>query len=150
MADLDIAERRLPQDGRIRLRLQNRQVDVRVSTAPTRCVAESVVCCAFLDKERGRISLTDLGMADEHRLELFLAAYRPAAWHRPSRPVRPGSRKTTTLYAAVELIRTGREKIITVEDPAEHELEGAAAGAGETKKVGVTFDVAQQGALLRQ
>ncbi|MEO6877309.1 MAG: ATPase, T2SS/T4P/T4SS family, partial [Gemmatimonadaceae bacterium] len=68
MAELDIAERRLPQDGRIRLRLQNRQVDVRVSTVPT-LRGESVVL-RLLDKERGRISLTELGMASD-TLELF-------------------------------------------------------------------------------
>ncbi|MGE5100474.1 MAG: GspE/PulE family protein, partial [Deltaproteobacteria bacterium] len=63
MAELDIAERRLPQDGRIRLRLQNRQVDVRVSTVPT-LRGESVVL-RLLDKERGRISLPELGMAPD-------------------------------------------------------------------------------------
>src|SRR4051812_43718176 len=68
MAELDIAERRLPQDGRIRLRLQNRQVDVRVSTVPT-LRGESVVL-RLLDKERGRISLAELGMAPD-TLELF-------------------------------------------------------------------------------
>ena len=68
MAELDIAERRMPQDGRIRLRLQDRQVDVRVSTMPT-LRGESVVL-RLLDKERGRISLTELGMADD-TLELF-------------------------------------------------------------------------------
>ncbi|HWH50461.1 MAG TPA: ATPase, T2SS/T4P/T4SS family, partial [Gemmatimonadaceae bacterium] len=68
MAELDIAERRLPQDGRIRLRLQNRQVDVRVSTVPT-LRGESVVL-RLLDKERGRISLLELGMAAD-TLELF-------------------------------------------------------------------------------
>ena len=64
MAELDIAERRLPQDGRIRLRLQNRQVDVRVSTVPT-LRGESVVL-RLLDKEKGRITLTELGMARRH------------------------------------------------------------------------------------
>src|SRR6202000_579689 len=72
MAELDIAERRLPQDGRSRLRLQNRQVDVRVSTVPT-LRGESVVL-RLLDKERGRISLRELGMAPD-TLELFTAVH---------------------------------------------------------------------------
>ena len=79
MAELDIAERRLPQDGRIRLRLQNRPVDVRVSTAPT-LRGESVVL-RLLDKERGRISLTDLGMAAD-TLEQFTESHHAAARHR--------------------------------------------------------------------
>ncbi len=144
MADLDIAERRLPQDGRIRLRLQNRQVDVRVSTVPT-LRGESVVL-RLLDKERGRISLTDLGMADD-TLELFREVIgRPHGIVLSTGPT--GSGKTTTLYAAVELIRTGREKIITVEDPVEYELDGVPQ-VPVNEKVGVTFASALR-ALLRQ
>src|SRR5581483_7545060 len=109
MAELDIAERRLPQDGRIRLRLQNRQVDVRVSTVPT-LRGESVVL-RLLDKERGRISLPELGMAAD-TLELFTEVVsRPHGIVLVTGPT--GSGKTTTLYAAVEMIRTGREKIVT-------------------------------------
>jgi type II secretion system protein E len=144
MADLDIAERRLPQDGRIRLRLQNRQVDVRVSTVPT-LRGESVVL-RLLDKERGRISLTDLGMAGD-TLELFREVIgRPHGIVLSTGPT--GSGKTTTLYAAVELIRTGREKIITVEDPVEYELDGVPQ-VPVNEKVGVTFASALR-ALLRQ
>ena len=144
MADLDIAERRLPQDGRIRLRLQNRQVDVRVSTVPT-LRGESVVL-RLLDKERGRISLTDLGMADD-TLELFKEVIaRPHGIVLSTGPT--GSGKTTTLYAAVELIRTGREKIITVEDPVEYELAGVPQ-VPVNEKVGVTFASALR-SLLRQ
>ncbi len=144
MADLDIAERRLPQDGRIRLRLLNRQVDVRVSTVPT-LRGESVVL-RLLDKERGRISLTDLGMADD-TLELFREVIgRPHGIVLSTGPT--GSGKTTTLYAAVELIRTGREKIITVEDPVEYELAGVPQ-VPVNEKVGVTFASALR-SLLRQ
>lgn len=144
MADLDIAERRLPQDGRIRLRLQNRQVDVRVSTVPT-LRGESVVL-RLLDKERGRISLTDLGMAAD-TLELFREVIaRPHGIVLSTGPT--GSGKTTTLYAAVELIRTGREKIITVEDPVEYELDGVPQ-VPVNEKVGVTFASALR-SLLRQ
>lgn len=144
MAELDIAERRLPQDGRIRLRLQNRQVDVRVSTVPT-LRGESVVL-RLLDKERGRISLTELGMASD-TLELFTEVVsRPHGIVLVTGPT--GSGKTTTLYAAVEMIRTGREKILTVEDPVEYELPGVPQ-VPVNEKVGMTFAGALR-ALLRQ
>ena len=144
MAELDIAERRLPQDGRIRLRLQNRQVDVRVSTVPT-LRGESVVL-RLLDKERGRISLTELGMAAD-TLELFTEVVsRPHGIVLVTGPT--GSGKTTTLYAAVEMIRTGREKILTVEDPVEYELAGVPQ-VPVNEKVGVTFAAALR-SLLRQ
>ncbi len=144
MAELDIAERRLPQDGRIRLRLQNRQVDVRVSTVPT-LRGESVVL-RLLDKERGRISLLELGMAPDS-LELFTEVVsRPHGIVLVTGPT--GSGKTTTLYAAVEMIRTGREKILTVEDPVEYELAGVPQ-VPVNEKVGMTFAGALR-ALLRQ
>ena len=144
MAELDIAERRMPQDGRIRLRLQNRQVDVRVSTVPT-LRGESVVL-RLLDKERGRISLAELGMAPD-TLELFSEAVsRPHGIVLVTGPT--GSGKTTTLYAAVEMIKTGREKILTVEDPVEYELPGVPQ-VPVNEKVGVTFAAALR-SLLRQ
>jgi general secretion pathway protein E len=144
MAELDIAERRLPQDGRIRLRLQNRQVDVRVSTVPT-LRGESVVL-RLLDKERGRISLAELGMAPD-TLELFTEIVsRPHGIVLVTGPT--GSGKTTTLYGAIEMIRTGREKILTVEDPVEYELSGVPQ-VPVNEKVGVTFAAALR-SLLRQ
>jgi general secretion pathway protein E len=144
MAELDIAERRLPQDGRIRLRLQNRQVDVRVSTVPT-LGGESVVL-RLLDKERGRMSLTELGMAGD-TLEMFSEVItRPNGIVLVTGPT--GSGKTTTLYAAVELIRTGKEKILTVEDPVEYQLVGVPQ-VPVNEKVGVTFATALR-SLLRQ
>ena len=144
MAELDIAERRLPQDGRIRLRLQNRQVDVRVSTVPT-LRGESVVL-RLLDKERGRISLAELGMAAD-TLELFTEVVsRPHGIVLVTGPT--GSGKTTTLYGAIEMIRTGREKILTVEDPVEYELSGVPQ-VPVNEKVGVTFAAALR-SLLRQ
>jgi general secretion pathway protein E len=144
MAELDIAERRLPQDGRIRLRLQNRQVDVRVSTLPT-LRGESVVL-RLLDKERGRIALTDMGMAED-TLALFKQVIsKPHGIVLATGPT--GSGKTTTLYAAIDIIRTGREKILTVEDPVEYELPGVPQ-VPVNDKVGVTFATALR-ALLRQ
>jgi general secretion pathway protein E len=144
MAELDIAERRVPQDGRIRLRLQNRQVDVRVSTVPT-LRGESVVL-RLLDKERGVISLTELGMADD-TLALFREVIsRPHGIVLVTGPT--GSGKTTTLYGAIEMIRTGREKILTVEDPVEYELAGVPQ-VPVNEKVGVTFATTLR-AMLRQ
>ena len=144
MAELDIAERRLPQDGRIRLRLQNRQVDVRVSTLPT-LRGESVVL-RLLDKERGRIGLAELGMAPDTMQQFTEAISRPHGIVLSTGPT--GSGKTTTLYAAVDLIRTGREKILTVEDPVEYQLPGVPQ-VPVNEKVGVTFATALR-ALLRQ
>ncbi len=144
MAELDIAERRVPQDGRIRLRLQDRQVDVRVATLPT-LHGESVVL-RLLDKERGRIALEELGMA-EHTLRLFTEAVtRPHGIVLATGPT--GSGKTTTLYGAIARIRTGREKILTVEDPVEYELPGVPQ-VPVNVKVGLTFAAALR-ALLRQ
>jgi general secretion pathway protein E len=143
MAELDIAERRLPQDGRIRLRLQDRLVDVRVSTVPT-LHGESVVL-RLLDKERGRIRLQDLGMADSTLARFKTAIARPHGIVLATGPT--GSGKTTTLYAAIDLVRTGREKILTVEDPIEYELGVPQVPVNE--KIGVTFATALR-ALLRQ
>src|SRR3954467_13244034 len=144
MAELDIAERRLPQDGRIRLRLQNRQVDVRVSTVPS-LRGESVVL-RLLDKERGRISLLELGMAEDTLEQFTEVLSRPHGIVLVTGPT--GSGKTTTLYAGLEMIRTGREKILTVEDPVEYQLSGVPQ-VPVNEKVGVTFAVALR-ALLRQ
>ncbi len=144
MADLDIAERRMPQDGRIRLRLQQRQVDVRMSTVPT-LRGESVVL-RILDKERGRISLQELGMAADTLEQFGEVISRPHGIILVTGPT--GSGKSTTLYGAVEMLRTGREKIITVEDPVEYELAGVPQ-VPVNDKVGVTFAAALR-SLLRQ
>lgn len=144
MAELDIAERRVPQDGRIRLRMHDRQVDVRVSTLPT-LHGESVVL-RLLDKERGRIGLEDIGMADDTLARFLTVIAKPHGIVLSTGPT--GSGKTTTLYAAVDRIRTGREKIITVEDPVEYELVGVPQ-VPVNEKVGLTFANALR-ALLRQ
>ena len=144
MAELDIAERRLPQDGRIRLQLQDRHVDVRVATLPT-LLGESVVL-RLLDKEHGRIALTDLGMAADTLAQFSRMIARPHGIVLATGPT--GSGKTTTLYAAIDLIRTGREKILTVEDPVEYQLTGVPQVA-VNDRIGVTFATALR-ALLRQ
>ena len=144
MADLDIAERRLPQDGRIRLTLQNRQVDVRVSTVPT-LHGESVVL-RLLDKESGTLELSALGMSARDLIRFEEVLTRPHGIVLATGPT--GSGKTTTLYAALGRLRTGREKILTVEDPVEYQLAGIPQ-VPVNEKVGVTFASALR-ALLRQ
>jgi type II secretion system protein E len=144
MAELDIAERRLPQDGRIRLRLTDRQVDVRVSTVPT-LHGESIVL-RLLDRESGRVGLAELGMGEATLRNFEEVIQRPHGIVLATGPT--GSGKTTTLYAAVDRIRTGREKILTVEDPVEYELAGVPQ-IPVNEKVGVTFAAALR-SLLRQ
>ena len=144
MANLDIAERRTPQDGRIRLALQDRQVDVRVSTVPT-LHGESVVL-RLLDKESGTLELAALGMSAPDLVRFEEVLSRPHGVVLATGPT--GSGKTTTLYAALQRLRTGREKILTVEDPVEYQLPGIPQ-VPVNEKVGVTFASALR-ALLRQ
>ncbi len=122
MAELDIAERRLPQDGRIRLRVEGRELDVRVSTLPT-LHGESVVL-RLLDAERQRHDLQGLGMSDDTLEAVSRFGRRPQGVLLATGPT--GSGKTTTLYALLEHLKTGHEKIVSVEDPVEYELEGVA------------------------
>jgi general secretion pathway protein E len=143
MSELDIAERRLPQDGRIGLKLQNRQVDVRISTVPT-LHGESVVL-RLLDTGRRRIGLEALGMSADMLARFETAIRQPHGIVLVTGPT--GSGKTTTLYAAIDLIRTGREKILTVENPVEYELGVPQVPVNE--RIGVTFATALR-ALLRQ
>ncbi len=144
MAELDISERRLPQDGRIRLRMRDRQVDVRVATLPT-LHGESVVL-RLLDRDQGRVGLEELGMAPDTLARFVEVISRPHGIVLSTGPT--GSGKTTSLYAAVDRIRTGREKIVTVEDPVEYELPGVPQ-VPVNPKVGLTFATALR-ALLRQ
>ncbi len=144
MADLDIAERRVPQDGRIRLVLQDRQVDVRVATVPT-LHGESVVL-RLLDRASGTFELEALGMSDDTLRQLRAVLARPHGIVLATGPT--GSGKTTTLYAALAHLRTGREKIVTVEDPVEYQLAGVPQ-VPVNERAGVTFASALR-ALLRQ
>jgi general secretion pathway protein E len=144
MAELDIAERRLPQDGRVRLRTEGRELDVRVSTLPT-LHGESVVL-RLLDVEGRRIELEGLGMGADTLHALLAFAARPHGVLLNTGPT--GSGKTTTLYGLVDRIRTGREKIVSVEDPVEYELAGIAQ-VPVNARVGLTFARALR-AILRQ
>lgn len=120
MARLDIAERRLPQDGRIMLRIQGKELDLRVSTVPT-SFGESVVM-RLLDRASVRFDFASLGFAGQ-ALENFLPVLeRPHGIVLVTGPT--GSGKTTTLYTALARLNTAERKIITVEDPVEYQLEG--------------------------
>lgn len=120
MADLNIAERRLPQDGRIKLRVEGREIDMRISTVPT-LHGESVVL-RLLDQGGVPLDFEALGFDGNTltRLEALLA--RPQGIVLVTGPT--GSGKTTSLYAALEQLNTPEKKILTVEDPVEYQLEG--------------------------
>jgi general secretion pathway protein E len=120
MARLDIAERRLPQDGRMSLRVQGRELDVRVSTAPT-MHGESVVL-RLLNRDTVALEFRALGF-EEAELRRFAAILdRPHGMVLVTGPT--GSGKTTTLYAALERLNTPGRKLITVEDPVEYQVQG--------------------------
>jgi general secretion pathway protein E len=120
MASMDIAERRLPQDGRIKLRIQGREIDMRVSTVPT-MHGESVVM-RILDKGGVPLDFAALGF-DQDILEIFLdVLLRPHGIVLVTGPT--GSGKTTTLYTALHMLNKPGIKILTVEDPVEYQLEG--------------------------
>jgi len=120
LSDMNIAERRLPQDGRMRLRTGGRQIDLRVSTVPT-LFGESVVM-RILDRSTALLGLEELGMRAE-ALERFRRLIRmPHGIILVTGPT--GSGKTTTLYAALSEIYTPEKKIITIEDPVEYQLTG--------------------------
>jgi general secretion pathway protein E len=144
MAQLDIAEKRLPQDGRIALRIGGRAVDVRVSTLPTGH-GERVVL-RLLDKEAGRLDLEGLGMSS-HTLAAFdRLVHQPHGILLVTGPT--GSGKTTTLYAALGRLDFNRMNVLTVEDPIEYHLEGI----GQTQvnaKIDMSFAKALR-AILRQ
>ena len=144
MAEMDIAERRLPQDGRVRLRTGDRELDVRVSTLPT-LHGESVVL-RLLDTEGERIGLEGMGMGADTLAALLGFAGRPHGVVLATGPT--GSGKTTTLYGLLDRIRTGREKIVSVEDPVEYELAGVAQVPVNTR-AGLTFARALR-SILRQ
>ena len=120
MAKLDIAERRLPQDGRISLRVAGRPVDIRVSTLPSGH-GERVVL-RLLDKQAGRLDLEHLGMPKEAFNSLTKSLSLSHGIILVTGPT--GSGKTTTLYAALSRLNTSRYSILTVEDPIEHYLDG--------------------------
>ncbi len=148
MANLDIAEKRLPQDGRIALRVAGRPLDVRVSTLPvgnSPSQPERAVL-RLLDKEAGRLDLTGLGMGRETLATFDQLIKQPHGIVLVTGPT--GSGKTTTLYAALARLDASTTNILTVEDPIEYEL----PAIGQTQvnaKIGMSFAAALR-AILRQ
>ncbi len=120
MAKLNIAERRLPQDGRIMLRVQGKELDLRVSTVPT-AHGESVVM-RILDRESIVFDFKNLGFTDQFLPQFIKVLQQPHGILLVTGPT--GSGKTTTLYTALSQLNTPDVKIITVEDPVEYQLEG--------------------------
>jgi general secretion pathway protein E len=144
MASLDIAERRLPQDGRISLRVAGRPIDVRVSTIPSGH-GERVVL-RLLDKDAGGLSLIDLGMGADARRDLLNVVEAPHGVLLVTGPT--GSGKTTTLYALIGQLNDHSRNIMTVEDPIEYFIDGI----GQTqvnRKVDMSFARGLR-AILRQ
>ena len=144
MARLDIAEKRVPQDGRLTLTLGGKGIDVRVSTLPSRH-GERVVL-RLLDKESARFTLEELGMGPAALAEFRRALAQPNGVILVTGPT--GSGKTTTLYAGLNLLNDQTRNILTVEDPIEY----AVPGVGQTQvnaKVGMTFAAGLR-AILRQ
>ncbi|RZL64224.1 MAG: type II secretion system protein GspE [Variovorax sp.] len=144
MADLDISEKRLPQDGRISLRIGTRAVDVRVSTLPSAHGERAVL--RLLDKSESKLTLESVGMQGDTLARFEQLIGQPHGIILVTGPT--GSGKTTTLYAALGRLDAGRSNIMTVEDPIEYEL----GGVGQTQvnaKIDLTFAKALR-AILRQ
>jgi general secretion pathway protein E len=143
-AGLNIAEKRLPQDGRITKKIQGRLIDVRVSTIPT-SRGERIVL-RLLDKERVLLDLTDLGYSGSQLETIQHLITRPNGIILVTGPT--GSGKTTTLYACLSRINTPDLNILTAEDPVEYELRGISQTQVQPK-IGLTFAAALR-AFLRQ
>ncbi len=144
MAELDIAEKRLPQDGRISLRLGSRAVDVRVSTLPSAHGERAVL--RLLDKSEARLTLEAVGMQGRVLAQMDQLIGQPHGILLVTGPT--GSGKTTSLYAALQRLDATRNNIMTVEDPIEYEL----PGVGQTQvntKIDLSFAKALR-AILRQ
>jgi len=144
ISGIDIAEHRLPQDGRLGIRVSGEELDVRVSTVPA-VHGESVVM-RLLPKERREYRLDRLGLADDHHRRLAELIREPHGIVLVTGPT--GSGKSTTLYAALETINDRKRKIITVEDPVEYQIDGITQ-IQVHGEIGYTFARALR-AILRQ
>lgn len=134
LSNLDIAERRLPQDGRIKIKIGLKEVDIRISTLPT-IYGEKVVM-RLLDKEKLILNMEELGFEQEDLEKFQKALKKPYGMIIVTGPT--GSGKTTTLYSGLNFINTPEKNIITIEDPVEYEIEGI--NQVQVKpKIGLTF-----------
>ncbi|MBW1722364.1 MAG: type II secretion system ATPase GspE [Deltaproteobacteria bacterium] len=134
MAGLNIAEKRVPQDGRIEIRIGDKNIDIRVSTLPT-IFGERVVL-RLLDKSAEIFQLHELGIPDEHLSDIRKLITLSHGIILVTGPT--GSGKTTTLYAALSEINTPEKNIITIEDPVEYQISGIGQ-VHVNRKVGLTF-----------
>lgn len=144
LASLDIAEKRLPQDGRISLRIAGRSIDLRLSTLPTAHGERTVL--RLLEKDQGRLDLTSLGLNPQLLGRLDRLIHQPHGIVLVTGPT--GSGKTTTLYAAISRLDASTTNILTVEDPVEYDL----PGIGQTPvnpRIDMSFATALR-AILRQ
>ena len=134
LAGLDISEKRVPQDGKIRFPYHNRTIDLRVSTFP--CIEGESVVIRILDRNRQKLGLVDIGLSDGQVALLSEATRRPNGLVLAAGPT--GSGKTTTLYALLRAMDTATRKVVTLEDPVEYELP-LAAQCQINEKAGLTF-----------
>jgi len=134
MADLNIAEKRLPQDGRIRFRIAGRDIDVRVATAPS-AFGERITM-RLLDKQAILLDLEDLGFTQKNLETILHNIYQPHGIILVTGPT--GSGKTTTLYASLSRINTPDKNILTVEDPVEYQI-GGISQMQVNPKIDLTF-----------
>ena len=144
MSDMNIAERRIPQDGRIEIRHQGKELDLRVSTVPTP-YGEKVVM-RILDKSGTQIGLGKLGFTEENQLKIEEMVSQPNGMFLCTGPT--GSGKTTTLYSVLYMLNTIGVNIVTAEDPVEYQLSGITQ-VQMNRKAGLTFATALR-AFLRQ
>jgi general secretion pathway protein E len=144
MAKLNIAERRLPQDGRIKVQMLGKELDLRVSTIPT-MYGESVVI-RLLDKESVVFDFATLGFEGRHLKQFIEVLSMPHGIILITGPT--GSGKSTTMYAALKVLNTSERKIITVEDPVEYQMEGVNQIQAKPQ-IGLTFASALR-SIVRQ
>jgi general secretion pathway protein E len=135
MAGLNIAEKRLPQDGRIRRKIAGKDIDMRVATVPTVKAGERVTI-RLLDRESVLHDLADIGFGDDHLRQIDLLIHKPHGIMLVTGPT--GSGKTTTLYACLAKINSPDLNILTIEDPVEYQLDGISQTA-VNEKIDLTF-----------
>jgi type IV pilus assembly protein PilB len=134
MSDLDIAEKRIPQDGRVAVNIEDRRIDLRVTTLPTQKGEGASI--RILDEAAALRSLDDLGMQGEERQRFESAFRQPYGAVLVTGPT--GAGKSTTLYAALQELNEVNKNIVTIEDPVEYQLEGVNQ-IGVHRKAGLTF-----------
>jgi type IV pilus assembly protein PilB len=134
MSELDIAEKRLPQDGRVSLNVEERRVDLRITTLPTQRGEGCTI--RILDQSQAMRSLDDLGMDGEARARFETSVRKPYGAILVTGPT--GSGKTTSLYAALEMLNDVDKNIVTIEDPIEYRLSGISQ-IGVNRKAGLDF-----------